>query len=136
MPTLVPTATTFKAKLFRGFADLSRLAILEALRAGPLTVGALVERTGLSQSNVSNHLRCLSDCGLVVARPQGRHTLYYLSDPRVGTLLTLADELLQDVARGVYECINYSNDTREGSRPGEKELQPPEQHREQKANHE
>ncbi len=93
-----PQATALKAKFFRGFSDRSRLSILEALRDGPLTVGTIVEKTGLSQSNVSNHLRCLSDCNLVVSAPQGRYTLYQLSDPRVGTLLSLADELLSDVA--------------------------------------
>lgn len=107
MLTRVPQATTLKAKLFRGFSDTSRLSILEALRDGPLTVGAIVEKTGLSQSNVSNHLRCLSDCDLVISTPQGRYTQYQLSDPRVGTLLALADELLSDVARGVYECTRY-----------------------------
>ena len=107
MLTHVPQATALKAKLFRGFSDMSRLSILEALRDGPCTVSALVEKTGLSQSNVSNHLRCLSDCDLVVSTPQGRYTLYQLSDTRVGSLLALADELLSDVARGVYECTRY-----------------------------
>lgn len=102
-----PQKTALKAKLFRGFSDMSRLAILEALRTEPRTVSALVERTGLSQSNVSNHLACLRDCGLVVSVPQGRYTLYQLSDERVNTLLGLAEELLADVARGVYECTRY-----------------------------
>lgn len=110
MPTLVPQATALKAKLFRGFSDMSRLSILEALREGPLTVGVITEKTGLSRTNVSNHLRCLSDCDLVVSEPQGRYTLYQLSDPRVATLLELSDELLRDVARGVYECTRYAQD--------------------------
>lgn len=107
MTTLAPQVTTLKAKLFRGFSDRSRLSILEALRAGPMTVSALTEKTALSRTNVSNHLRCLSDCDLVVSETQGRYTLYQLSDPRVATLLGLADELLADVARGVYECTRY-----------------------------
>ena len=107
MPTHTPLGTVLKAKLFRGFSDTSRLSILEALRDGPLTVGAIVEKTGLSQSNVSNHLRCLSDCDLIISTPQGRYTLYQLSDPRVARLLGLAEELLRDVARGVYECTRY-----------------------------
>lgn len=112
MPTLVPQATALKAKLFRGFSDTSRLAILEALCAGPLTVGVITERTGLSRTNVSNHLRCLSECDLVVSEPQGRYTLYQLRDPRVATLLELTDALLRDVARGVYACTRYApNDT-------------------------
>jgi len=96
-----------QAKLFRGFADASRLAILQALRAGPMTVGELVEATGLSQSNVSNHLGCLRDCGLVASEQDGRFVYYELSDKRVGQFLRLADELLAEVARGVYECTRY-----------------------------
>ena len=61
-----------RAKLFRGLADPSRLFILEALRAGPLSVGEIVAITGLSQSNASNHLRCLSECGLVSGDQRGR----------------------------------------------------------------
>lgn len=102
-------ATTLKAKLFRGFADSSRLAILEGLRNGPATVSALVEYTGLSQSNVSNHLSCLRDCGLVSSNQQGRYVIYQLSDVRVSALLSLADELLADVAKGVYECVHYQS---------------------------
>jgi len=97
-----------QAKLFRGFSDPSRLSILEALRAGPLTVTEIVEGTGLSQSNASNHLGCLRDCGLVSREQQGRYVHYRLSDKRVATLLRLADELLADVARGIYECTRYN----------------------------
>ncbi len=107
MLTQAPQRTAFKAKLFRGFSDTSRLAILEALRAAPLTVSAIVEHTGLSQSNVSNHLACLRDCGLVNFSQHGRYTLYQLSDERVDALLEMADGLLADVARGVYECTRY-----------------------------
>lgn len=97
-----------QAKLFRGFGDPSRLAILEVLRSGPLTVSEIVNTTGLSQSNVSNHLGCLRDCGLVVAEQNWRHVTYHLSDDRVGELLMVAESLLADVARGVYECTRYN----------------------------
>lgn len=97
-----------QAKLFRGFADPSRLAILDTLRSQPLTVTEIVEETGLSQSNVSNHLSCLRDCGLVVSEQHGRYVWYQVSDARVHALLAVADELLADVARGVYECTRYN----------------------------
>lgn len=97
-----------KAKLFNGFADLSRLAILETLRDGPRSVTELVEATGLTQSNASNHLACLHDCGLVTREQRGRYAYYNLSDERVGALLGLADELLSDVALGVYNCTRYT----------------------------
>jgi ArsR family transcriptional regulator, cadmium/lead-responsive transcriptional repressor len=103
-----PKAIDLQAKLFRGFSDPSRLSILEALRDGPRTVTEIVQATDLSQSNVSNHLGCLRDCGLVTAEQQGRFAYYQLSDKRVGQLLRLADELLADVAKGVYECTRYS----------------------------
>ena len=97
-----------QAKLFRGFADPSRLGILDTLRNGPLTVSEIVEATSLSQPNVSNHLGCLRDCGLVAAEQQGRYVTYHLSDDRVGELIALAESLLADVARGVYECTRYN----------------------------
>jgi ArsR family transcriptional regulator, cadmium/lead-responsive transcriptional repressor len=101
-------AVDLQAKLFRGFADPSRLAILEALRVGPRTVTEVVGATGLTQSNVSNHLGCLRDCGLVASEQQGRYVRYRLSDERVAQLLNLADELLADVAKGVYQCTHYA----------------------------
>jgi DNA-binding transcriptional ArsR family regulator len=110
-------AESLKAKLFCGFADPSRLNILEALREGPNTVSVLVEATGLSQSNVSNHLSCLHDCGLVVSVQQGRYVSYQLSEHRVNELLQRADELLAEVARGVYTCTHYEveEDRRDGT---------------------
>lgn len=96
-----------KAKLFRGFSDPSRLQIVEALREGSKSVGELVEDTGLSQSNVSNHLRCLSDCDLVTSIRDGRYVFYSLSDPRIHAILDQAESLIAEVAKGVYECTSY-----------------------------
>ena len=97
-----------KAKLFRGLADPSRLIILEALAAGPMTVSEIVEATSLSQSNTSNHLGCLRDCGLVSSVQHGRYVRYQLNDPRVAATLRLADELLADIAQNIYECTRYN----------------------------
>jgi DNA-binding transcriptional ArsR family regulator len=96
-----------RAKLFRGLADLSRLSILDALRGGPRSVGDIVAATGLSQSNASNHLRCLSECGLVASEQCGRFVHYRLSDPRLDDLLAIADELLMKAASGVDTCERY-----------------------------
>lgn len=90
-----------KARLFQGFSDPSRLAILEALCAGPLTVSTLVEKTGLPQPNVSSHLAYLRSRGLVTCVQQGRRRHYQLSDTRVASLLGLAKDLLADIAQGV-----------------------------------
>ena len=105
-----------KAKLLRGFGDPSRLGILDALRQGPLTVSEIVKATGLTQSNVSNHLSCLRDCGLVTAEQQGRYVTYQLSDDRVDELISLAETLVADVARGVYQCTRYDMPSTEHQR--------------------
>jgi len=108
MLTSTTSSIDLQAKLFRGFADPSRLSILEALLDQERTVSDLVETTGFTQPNVSNHLSCLRDCGLVTVRQQGRFSYYSLSDDRVAKLLLLTDELLADVAKGVYECTRYT----------------------------
>jgi DNA-binding transcriptional ArsR family regulator len=102
-----PRAVALKAKLFRGLAEPSRLAIVEALRDGARSVGEIVEITGLSQPNVSNHLACLLDCGLVTRNPRGRFVFYQLADRRVAALLRRADEVLSEVARGLSACPRY-----------------------------
>ncbi|ABX05919.1 MAG TPA: transcriptional regulator [Herpetosiphon sp.] len=109
-PIIQTDVIELKAKLFRGLADASRLKVLEALCAEPLTVSAIVAATQLSQSNVSNHLSCLHDCGLVARQQQGRFVYYRLSDPRVGELINLATSLLADVAQGVYACTRYTGE--------------------------
>ncbi len=104
--TATTSAHAIKAKLFHGLADPSRLAILEALRDGPVSVGEIVVATSLSQSNVSNHLNCLYDCGLVAREQQGRYVYYRLADPRVEALLADADDLLAELVARIYACTN------------------------------
>jgi DNA-binding transcriptional ArsR family regulator len=106
-----------RAKLFRGFCDPSRLSILEALRGGPRSVSELVEATSLGQPNVSNHLSCLLDCGLLVREQHGRFGIYSLADERVEELLALAEALLTDVARGVRCCPRYEDGGTKRGRP-------------------
>ncbi len=102
-------AIRIKAKLFRGFADPSRLMLIEVLRNGKKSVGELVEITGLSQPNVSNHLRCLADCDLVKKERDGRYIYYRLSDMRITTILQKSEQLLSEVAKGVYDCTRYES---------------------------
>jgi ArsR family transcriptional regulator, cadmium/lead-responsive transcriptional repressor len=101
-------AVTLQAKLFRGLSDYSRLSILQVLRDGPLTVREIVAVTGLSQPNVSNHLRCLSDCCLVASEQRGRFVHYRLNSPRVMQLLAMADEVLSESAEALDKCQNYT----------------------------
>jgi DNA-binding transcriptional ArsR family regulator len=99
-----------KAKLFRGLGDPTRLLILETLRKGEKTTSQIVLETGQSQSNVSNHLACLLDCGLVKNRRQGKNIFYSISDKKVSRILEESDAVLSEIARGIYECVNYNED--------------------------
>ena len=101
------------AKYFRGLGDPSRLRIFELLQSeGELTVGALVERLGLPQPQVSNHLACLRWCGFVAARRQGRLVFYRVADPRVEAMLELAQSLLADNADHVAACCRIEEPAR------------------------
>jgi len=99
------------AKLFRGFGDPTRLSILEELaEAGELRVKDLVDRLGGSQSNISGHVACLKDCGLVDARPEGRQIFYRISAPEVVAALRSAEELLALSGQKIELCPNYRLD--------------------------
>ena len=96
-----------KAKLFRGFADPTRLAILECLRDGEKTVSEMVQETGQSQSNVSNHLSCLFECGLVKNRREGKNIYYSIRNTKVKALLKDSDIVISEVYREIFECTRY-----------------------------
>lgn len=100
-------APTLAAKLFRGLADPTRLSILLALTAGERRVVDLVREVGTSQANVSAHLACLKDCGLVTDRPQGRAAFYRVAVDGLPTLLAAAEELLGEVGQDIDLCRNY-----------------------------
>jgi len=92
------------AKYFRALGDPTRLRILKLIAGGERSVGHLVDATGQSQPNVSNHLACLRWCGLVVARRERRSVYYSIADVRVLEMLQLAEGLLADNAAHVECC--------------------------------
>ena len=99
-----------KAKLFRGLADGSRLAVLESLKDGPKCVSEIMAATGLSQPNASGHLACLRDCGLAEREQRGRFAYYRLAGPHVSQILADAEALLATVGAMVEECPRYTED--------------------------
>lgn len=96
-----------KAKMFRGFADPTRLAILECLRVGEKTVTEIVKEIRQSQSNVSNHLSCLLECGLVKNRRDGKNIHYSIRNEKVKALLEKSDIVLSEVYKEIFECTRY-----------------------------
>jgi DNA-binding transcriptional ArsR family regulator len=75
------TPTTTDA--FNAVGDASRRELLDAIGAGEVTVGELVDRLGLSQPQVSKHLGVLRAVGLVLVRTDGRHRWYRVNGPEL-----------------------------------------------------
>ena len=82
------------AEYFKVFSEPNRLAVLEALRNGPLNVTAVVDKTGLSQALVSKHLKLLTIAGVVLRRPQGSLVFYEVNDKAVFKLVAQAEKLM------------------------------------------
>lgn len=93
------------AKLFDGFADPTRMSILAFLaRHGETSVSELVGAVGATQGRVSIHLQCLSWCGYVKVRREGRFAYYSIADERVLQILWLGEALLADNREHVEAC--------------------------------
>lgn len=72
----------------------------------------LARATGLAQPNVSAHLACLFDCGLVERERNGREVRYRLA-AGVTELLDAADAILARTGERVDACPNYGRGGRE-----------------------
>jgi len=96
------------ADYFKVFSEPNRLAVLEALRDGPLNVTAVVERTGLSQALVSKHLKLLTIAGVVHRRPEGSLVFYEVVDRSVFKLMAQAEKLLMASRRLQFEALAAS----------------------------
>lgn len=95
------------ARLFHGLSDPTRLSILVALLDGEQRVTDLVAAVGSSQSNVSNHLACLRECGLVVDRPAERRQVFYsIARPELRDVLVASERLLAEAGHDVQLCSN------------------------------
>lgn len=82
------------ARLLKALSNENRLLLLCHLASeGELGVGAMVERVGLSQSALSQHLAKLREEGLVTYRRESQTLIYRIADPRAGQVL----EILRDI---------------------------------------
>ena len=77
------------AELFAVLSEGSRLRILQVLQSGPLSVGDLVERSGLRQANVSKQLGLLLSAGIIGRRRDGNRAIYSIKLPVVFELCEL-----------------------------------------------
>lgn len=66
--------------ILKALADKSRLRIVRTLLEQALTVNDLSERLGISQYNVSKHLRILREAGLVGATKMANRREYAIAN--------------------------------------------------------
>ena len=91
-------------------ADPSRRAIVDRLRDGPAPVGAIAEGLPISRPAVSQHLRVLSDAGLLTATADGTRRLYALSPDGVAALRAWLDTLWTDAMTAFAEAAKDRRD--------------------------
>jgi DNA-binding transcriptional ArsR family regulator len=94
----VPFAATplyvTKATLFRTLGHPARVRILELLRDGERSVGALQEGLGLDSGGTSQHLAALRRIGLVESRREGTSVFYRVGDPQAFALLEVGSGII------------------------------------------
>jgi DNA-binding transcriptional ArsR family regulator len=77
----------FKADFFQALAHPTRIAIVEHLRNGELSAGALIERLGIEQANASQHLAVLRAKNILLSRKSGNQVFYSVRDPLIVEVL-------------------------------------------------
>lgn len=105
--TLVPDALLDRvAQRFRVLGDSSRLAIVRLLVArGEASVGEVVDGVGMSQANVSKHLRLLLDAGIVSRRREGTSAYYAVVDSSVEQLCSLVCARIEEQVQLEAEAL-------------------------------
>lgn len=97
-------------------ADPTRRALIDRLRGGALPVCDLACDMPISRPAVSQHLRVLSDAGLLVVTPQGNRRLYALA-PDGFSLLRLYLDGLWDDALAAFVAAAKAQAQHEKDRP-------------------
>ena len=86
---------SYKANLFQALSHPTRIAIVEALRDGELPAGAIQERVGIEQANLSQHLAILRSRQIVNNRKEGNQVFYSLRNPVMVEVLDIMRRYFQ-----------------------------------------
>ncbi len=82
------------AEMCKIFSNPTRLEILNLLRNREMSVTALIEKTKLSQSNISQHLSIIKSKGIVTSNRNGKNIYYKLANPKIIKAFDLIREVL------------------------------------------
>jgi DNA-binding transcriptional ArsR family regulator len=95
------------SQLFLALGDPSRLKILRTLleAKAPMSQGALVESTGLSQANASKHLSQLVRVGLVTREADGNTAYFQPVMPLVGNVCEMVCGHVTERVTAAYKAL-------------------------------
>ncbi len=111
------TLHRFKADIFQALAHPTRIAIIELLSSGELSAGALIEKLGMEQANISQHLSVLRAQRIVANRKAGNQVFYSVRDPIILDVLALMRRYFQKQVGEAKEMLKeMENDLMEPSR--------------------
>lgn len=88
---------------FKALSNKTRLGILNFLKEGPKNVSEISEKLGYEQSRVSHNLKCLTFCGFVSLKREGKRRIYSLNET-IKPLLGLVDRHIELHAEHLREC--------------------------------
>ena len=100
----------FKAEIFQALAHPTRIAILELLGEGELSAGDLMEKLGMEQANISQHLAVLRSKQLVWNRKAGNQVFYSIRDPIINKVLALMRRYFQRRLKEARELLDEMDD--------------------------
>lgn len=86
------------SELCKTLANDKRQMILASLREDELSVSELVERTSMTQSNLSQHLSRMRAHGVVNSRREGNRIFYRIANLKLLQAFDLITEVMQESA--------------------------------------
>lgn len=72
-----------KRDVFYAIADPTRRAILNLLALQAMTPNSIALHFASSRQAISKHIKLLSECGLIIAKHEGRKTYYDLNPEKI-----------------------------------------------------
>lgn len=87
------------AEMCKVFSNPTRLEILNLLRDKEMSVTELIEKTKLSQANISQHLSIMRYKGIVTSTRKGKNIYYKLTNPKIIKAFDIIKEVLTEKLR-------------------------------------
>jgi len=96
--------------IWKTIANPRRLAIIDMIHKGEMTVSTLVKKIGISQANLSQHLAILRSKGVVRTRREGNNIYYSIANPKIIEAYDLISEVLKESTSSRSKTVSNAFD--------------------------